>query len=95
MDPVTSQPQYKTQVDNKKSSKSGLNSGIGANPYHTNASSSMLGEGMMTYENSIVQAVKHAELKYREQSFDQIKRKRRSVNAVGGGNNQNLAGRSK
>lgn len=41
----------------------------------------MLGEGMMTYENSIVQAVKHADNKYREQSFDQIKRKRRSVNS--------------
>jgi hypothetical protein len=44
----------------------------------------MLGEGMMTYENSIVQAVKHADHKYREQSFDQIKRKRRSVNTAGG-----------
>ena len=40
---------------------------------------------MMTYENSIVQAVKQADIKYRgEQSFDQIKKKRRSVNSNGG-----------
>ena len=43
----------------------------------------MLGEGMVTYENSIVQAVKYADQKYREQSFDQIKRKRRSVQTQG------------
>ena len=46
--------QYKTQVDAKKQKNSGqqFNNG-GLNPYQTNASSSLLGEGMMTYENSI------------------------------------------
>lgn len=44
----------------------------------------MLGEGMITYENSIALAVKQ-DLKHREQSFDQIKRKRRSVNNGGTG----------
>ena len=44
------QAQYKTQVDMKKKHQM-----VGGhNPYNTNASTSMLGEGMMTYENSIV-----------------------------------------
>jgi hypothetical protein len=51
--------QYKTQVDPKQQKKMMLIAN--GNPYNTNASSSMLGEGMMTYENSIVQAVKHAD----------------------------------